>query len=410
MKWKLKRLLLFFLASLLSACYVPGPTASQNVRIPTVKIDWFTPVSSTPNPSPTPSPQPSFTPQFIHRTATVWEGIPQVPILMYHRFEPQAGAYSYSYTTSLTDFDGHLNALYEAGFSLVSLSDWLEGRISVPEGRRPLIITFDDLFYADQLSLDEANQPAAYSGAGRLWQFSQSHPDFNFHLALFYNFGDKSYANSYTNGAFTVQDGWRQDRAEAIAWGIENGAIPMNHFYSHPFLNQLSPPEIQWELSENDKALREALALVGKESYTQKLPNILALPYVIWPATDAGKKVLFDYIAPENTPVQAIVEGDHASNAKFFPALFSSGFDPWHVPRINATWEAVDVILSRLDEIPLANQCELGTFTEESASKPDVIMQAILAQINAGRCPYGIYILGENAFEADANGVIQLSK
>lgn len=372
-----------------------------------ILADFINQETATPDP-PNPTRQATAVPQKVQLTATVWQQAPQVPILMYHRFDPSAGASSYSYTTSLTDFDAHLSALYEAGFSLVSLTDWLAGAIHLPAGRRPLIITFDDLFYGDQFTLDEEGQPADYCGVGRAWQFYRTHPNFNFHLALFYNLGDKPYANTYTNGTFSVGEGWRQDRAAAIAWGIENGAIPMNHFYNHPFLNQLSPSEIAWELAENDRALREALALVGKETCAENLPNILALPYGNWPEYEQGNQVLFDYVSPEGEPVSAIIKASSTPNKMFFSSPFSPDYDPWHVPRINGSREAIDKILNRLDEIPAADQCELGIFDKDNPSQPDLIMAAIAARINAGDCTTGIYLVGEQAYQASSNGIIQL--
>ena len=357
----------------------------------------------------TPTPTPAPTPEPVKLTATVWQAMPRVPILMYHRFDVQPGATSYAYTTSLSDFEGHLSSLYEAGYSLVSLQDWLDGKIDLPPGRRPLIITIDDLFYGDQLSLDENGEPAIYSGVGTLWHFYQNHPDFQFHLSLFYNFGDKQYANTYQNGVFLVTDGWRQARAEAIAWGIEHDAVPANHFYRHPFLNQLSPTQIEWELSENDKALREALALVGKEALAEGLPNILALPYVVWPATEAGKQVLYDYRSPEGVPVAAILEADEATNAKLLPAPFSTDFDRWHVPRINARWGAIDLIRSLKDEISAPEICKLGKFDPSHTERPKRIMEAIQARITNGRCPMGLYMVNDFIFQADSNGVTQIS-
>jgi hypothetical protein len=328
---------------------------------------------------------------------------------MYHRFDPQTGASSSKYKTALTDFDVHLQILYDAGFSLVALEDWLVGDIHLPEGRRPLIITIDDLFYADQISLDENSQPATYSGVGRLWQFSSTHPDFGFHVSLFYNFGDKGYANQYANGFFTLQDGWRQARAEALAWAIENGATPLNHFYEHPRLDLLSPEEILWQLDENEKALREALALVEKEYLAADLPNILALPYVVWPKTDAGKQVLYDYVTPTGAPVSAIMQGNDPAGARLFESPFSSSFDPWHVPRVNAGWEAVEVILEIASETPTAHHCDLGEFPGSPHLNPANISKAIFEVTRSGECPFGVYIVDQLAFDAQPNGIIQLS-
>ena len=366
----------------------------------------LTPVPT--NPMPT-NPVPTPTPKLETLTATVWQEIPQVPILMYHRFYPQPGAPSSKYRIPLSEFEAHLNSLYNAGFSLISLEDWLSGRIHIPEGRRPLIITMDDLYYADQISLDANGQPAPYSAVGVLWQFYQQHPDFNFHLALFYNLGDKQYANVYQNGVYTVQEGWRQDRAEAIAWGIKNGAIPMNHFYDHPFLDRLTPDEILWQLQENDQSLRDELLLIGQEDLSKNLPNILALPYVVWPKTDAGKQVLFDYISPDGAPVAAILEANDASLARLFPAPFSPTYDRWHVHRINATWQAIEVIMQKAGEIPVSARCELGDFPEGTSVNAEATAKAISAITVSDHCPYGFYIVGQFSFFVQENGIIQFS-
>jgi hypothetical protein len=328
---------------------------------------------------------------------------------MYHRFAPRPGSYSYRYTTSLTDFDQQLRALYDAGFSLISLSDWLRGDIHLQEGRRPLIITIDDLFYADQIFLDESGNPAPYSGVGRLWAFTQENPQFNFEVALFYNLGDKGYFNYYTNGVFTIGEGWREARARVIAWGIENGAMPMNHFYEHPFLNQLSPTQIQWQLEENDRELRNALASIGREDLNTALPNILALPYVVAPETEAGKQVLYDYINPEGVPVAAIIYGDYAGGVRMFQAPFSPEFNPWHVPRISASAQAVAIIIDQIDQIPAASTCVLGEFQGNPHVQPDVISTAILYQVNAGRCPDGYYVVNQLAFSVEEGVIVQLA-
>ncbi len=400
------------LALILSAC-IPGAGVTRNNRpfIPTggepLSIVAHTPTSTvTPTVTP-PAPTPTAAPIAI--TATVWTSIPQTPILMYHRFDPNPDAVPNNFTTTLSDFEQHLITLYKAGFTLVALDDWLRGEIHVPEGRRPLILTLDDLFYADQISLDENGQPAPHSGIGILWEFYRENPAFGFHAALFYNLGDKAYNNIYTNNEFSVGDGWRADRARAIAWGIRNGALPYNHFYEHPFLNELEPDQILWQLEENDRALREALALVNAENLTADLPNILALPYVIWPDTEAGRDVLFQYLSPEGKPVSAIVEGDYAANAKLFPAPFSHTFDRWHVPRVIGNQEAIEIILEKIIDISPAGRCDLGNLPKEALSvQTSLLSNRILTLISAGNCPWGYYIVEDNVFYADENGIIQL--
>jgi hypothetical protein len=404
---RLLTLLPLLLGIALVGCRDPSIVPISNTILPLVEIELHTPTVIETTLPPIITPTPTVLTDPVQLTATVWESLPKVPVLMYHRFNPQPGASSYRYTTSLDDFDRQLHALYEAGFSLVSLTDWLQGNIHLQEGRRPLIITIDDLFYADQISLTEDGNPALYSGVGRLWDFAQEHPKFNFTVALFYNLGDKGYANHYQNGTFTVKDDWRQARAEAIAWSLDNGAIPLNHFYEHPFLNQLSPPEILWQMEENDQALREALSLAGREDLINALPNILALPYVIWPETEEGDQVLFNYVNPEGAPVAAIIEGDYAGGAKFFQAPFSHEFNRWHVPRISVSSAAIDTIINQVDQIPAAVSCELGEFRGNPHVLPEVISAAILEQINTGDCPYGYYVVDQLAFYVQEDVIIQ---
>jgi len=410
MQWIKNILIAIIVAVSLTACLAPTTVEVTNDVPQKPDLNALNIAPTRPEPSPTPTQlPPTPTPDPITLTATVWKEKPQVPILMYHRFDPGVGASSSRYKTSLTAFSEHLSSLYEAGFSLVSLDDWLRGEIHIPEGRRPLIITIDDLFYADQISLDETGQPADYSGIGRLWQFSQDHPDFGFQVALFYNLGDKPYSNRYANGVFTVQDGWRRDRAKAIAWGIENGALPYNHFYEHPFLEYLEPEEILLQLKENDAALRDALAMVGKEQLAADLTTILALPYVSWPKTEEGKQVLFDYTSPEGAPTAAIMVANEVPLARPAHTPFSKSFDPWRMPRIAASQEGIDYIVDIAAELPDSAKCDLGEFPGEPFPDPGLISDRIVRLVQSGTCPGGYYVVEGLAFFLQDSQIIQLS-
>ena len=403
-------LIAIIIAVSLTACLAPTTVEVKNDVPQKSDLNALNIAPTRPDPSPTPTQvPPTPTPDPIRLNATVWEEMPQVPILMYHRFDPGVGASSTRYKTSLTEFSEHLSSLYEAGFSLVSLEDWLRGEIHIPEGRRPLIITIDDLFYADQISLDETGQPADYSGVGRLWQFSQDHPDFGFQVALFYNLGDKPYSNHYANGIFTVQDGWRRDRAKAIAWGIENGALPYNHFYEHPFLEYLEPEEILLQLKENDAALRDALAMIGKKDLAADLTTILALPYISWPKTEEGKQVLYNYTSPEGAPTAAIMVSNEVPLANPAQTPFSINFDPWRMPRIAASQEGIEYILDIAPGLPDAAKCDLGEFPGEPFPDPGLISDQIVRLVQSGTCPGGYYVVEGLAFFLQDDQIIQLS-
>ncbi|MCJ7567735.1 MAG: hypothetical protein MUO58_09365, partial [Anaerolineales bacterium] len=182
---------------------------------------------------------------WIHLVATVWEEEPRVPILNYHQFSPGSAEYSTAMKTRLPDLIAHLQSLYDNGYSLVSLEGWLNGDLRVPEGRRPLIIAIDDLFYNNQLLLTEDGDPDPNTGIGVMWEFSQAHADFGFQLALFATLGDKLYANP----DFPT---WDDKLGMAIAWGFDHGAITYNHFYTHPHLDQIEPRYIVSDARKND--------------------------------------------------------------------------------------------------------------------------------------------------------------
>jgi hypothetical protein len=147
--------------------------------------------------------------------------------------------------------------------------------------------------------------------------------------------------------------------------------------------------------------------LAGREDLIKSLPNILALPYVIWPETEEGDQVLFNYVNPEGAPVAAIIEGDYAGGAKFFQAPFSHEFNRWHVPRISVSSAAIATIIDQVDQIPAAASCELGQFRGNPHILPEVISAAILEQINAGDCPYGYYVVDQLAFYVQEDVIIQ---
>lgn len=122
-------------------------------------------------PTSIPTPIASLPQEFID--ATVWEQDPQVPILQYHRFLPNTYPQSYPTKTLLRDFETELQTLYDNDFTIVSLQDWISGNLQVPSGRRPIIITLDDAFFADQIFLENDGLPSTNSGIGALWEFSK---------------------------------------------------------------------------------------------------------------------------------------------------------------------------------------------------------------------------------------------
>ena len=224
---------------LLSGCGLiptPVPTATATATA------TFLPTNTAIPPTPTITSTPTEVPFFVD--ATVWSGEVKAPILIYHYFGRDNEADIPTTWMRFEDFKKQIQILYDNGFSLVSLDDWLSGKFVVPEGRKPLILTIDDLWRADQIFIDENGNPSQYSGVGILWRFSQNHPDFGFAVSGFSNMGDKFFADTLLSSEqryIRVSDDnsniWKDDLSKAMVWAIENGVQPYNHTYTHVMLD-----------------------------------------------------------------------------------------------------------------------------------------------------------------------------
>lgn len=351
-----------------------------------------------PSPTPTSVPFPTQTPIPLSMIATVWVSDPVIPILNYHRFTPNLWDETSGMVRYLGDLKNDLQAYYDSGYSLISLDDLLNGKIRVPEGRRPLILTVDDAYFANQFSLDEQGEVSELSAVGAIFQFSQKHPDFGFEIAMFANFGDKHYGNLFTGTRWYEADAWQQALAQAIAWGIEHHVYPYNHTFRHPHLDQVADEVIQPQLAFNDEKLREYLALAGHPEYVSLLSNYIALPYGSSPATDKGKEQLTSYRDPEGDPVRAVFEAGFEYAPAFAAPPFSDAFDPMHLPRMAAIPSIIKLITKTAPVFPSAEICMLTLPTGSADAQS--IMEAIQQNIAGGICPAGVYVLEEGVFIA----------
>lgn len=392
--WPLFVFLLFLGCNPARAANRSGPTARPAVS--TVPAARLTP-SIIPSPStafstggtPVPTEQPL--------VATVWTRDPSVPILLFHQFATDRAPASTSTKVRLSDFRKELENLDLAGYSLVSFEKWVNGDLEAPAGRHPLILTMDDLFFNNQISLQDDGTPSPETGIGILWQFSQEHPEFGFHMALFVNLGDKLYANP-------DNPDWQDKLAAAIIWCIEHDAMPYNHTYTHARLDRTDVAGIQFELRQNDLYLRELLLRGGGSDLIPRLGNYLALPYDIWPASQAGVEAIKDYTNPEGQPLQGVLEADYVYREKLLPPPYSPQFDRWHIPRITATLDAVSTLGKQSSQMPTPTACVLDAPAQDLPSLENRISDAI----QSGACPPGIYAVQGYIFDATGPGTVRL--
>jgi len=101
----------------------------------------------------------------------------KVMVLMYHKFAEKS---SDGWTRSLSDFKKDLELLYKKNYYPINMSDYIEGKIDVPYGKTPVILTFDD-GTAGQLSFEWVDEVLTVKDktAVKVYQeFVKEHPDF----------------------------------------------------------------------------------------------------------------------------------------------------------------------------------------------------------------------------------------
>ena len=392
-----KHMLITFTILLLAACSTV-PTAPTGIPIDihatalsVAKTSIVETQAAMPTETETPIPTPTEIPFFLN--ATIWREDARVPVINYHQFAPNTSKKSTDHKIRMEDFVAGLDQLNQAGFTLIHLEDWIKGDLSVPEGRRPLVFTMDDLFYNNQIRLDEKGEPREDTGMFLAWEYGQAHPEFGFKWALFANLGDKWYAEGDPEGK------WKDELTQTIIWCLDHDARVYNHTYQHIRMDKSSAEGIRWDLEQNDLFLRDLLLKAGREDLIEGLGNMLAIPFGYWPEGSAYSATT-NYITPEGEQMLAIFDIDWPIRIKFMAPPYSPEFDPMRIPRIAMPPEAIEYLVEHQAEFPTPTTCQVGPLEEDRVGDQSYVEEQIQAQIMSGACPKGVYILEEFTFDA----------
>jgi len=392
----------YFITLLAAINLFLGPYATRTVRSAQT-INSQIPLAATSTATPPSTPEKTaistLTPYYI--VATVWESNPAAPMLTYHKFKTNRP--STFNTVSRLDFVEELEKLYQSGYVTISLERWLAGDTRVPDGKRPIILSMDDAFFRNQITLTSEGSPAKNTGLGISWEFFQKHPDFGFHWALFANLGDKPYGEGN-------QAEQQIQLANVIVWCIEHDAMVYNHTFRHVNLKTTKGLGVTAELRSNDMRLRELLTLVNREDLIPRLQNMVALPGGRAPSLEDSETALYGYIDPNGGEVQAIFNIDYISRPAFLQAPYSKSFNPSNLPRMVANLEAIDYLVETKDQGQVAQSCRIGPLEESQSDDPNYLAEQILVVIQNGQCPQGIYITEQFVFSAGNKQVELIQK
>lgn len=251
----------------------------------------------------------------------------EIMILMYHEIgEPES-----TWCRTPANFRKDLETLHAAGYRLISMNDLLDGKIDLPAGYSPVVLTFDDGRNGQFRYLEEDGRPVIDPdcAVGILEEFYAAHPDFGL-AATFYIFYENPFGQSRH-----VQ----QKLSHLVEKGFEIG----NHCYSHGNLRRLAPDQARRELALQVKRTQEYLPGYPVRS--------LALPFGERP--DEMSHIIEGRY--EGTTYRN--EGILLVGANPAPSPFSVKFNPAALPRVRASEMETDGVglydwLERLRENP----------------------------------------------------------
>jgi len=233
----------------------------------------------------------------------------QVMILMYHGI----GENEAEWVRTPENFRKDLQTLYDKGYRLISLKDYIENNIKVEAGFTPFVLTFDDGLQNNFNIIEENGEKKIdpNCAVGILEEFKKTHPDFG------------------QGGSFFVYYPvpFRQKELikEKFEFLVRNGYDIGNHAYNHEDLGTLSIEDVQKALAKNVESTQSYLP--GYDVYA------LALPYGKAPKGDDYKYVAqgeYEGIKYNHRAVLKV-----GSNPA--PSPVSIKFDPLRLPRIRAS-------------------------------------------------------------------------
>jgi peptidoglycan/xylan/chitin deacetylase (PgdA/CDA1 family) len=251
----------------------------------------------------------------------------RVMILEYHKIDQPEGRW----TRTPENFRRDLGRLWERGYRLVALNDFLDGAIVLPRGNSPAILTFDDSSPGQFRYVERQGEWVIDPGCavGILEDFARSHPGFG-HAATFYVLPGADPPNRLFNQPALAT----RKLAYLASQGYEIG----NHTLWHANLSRYPENVVRSQIATAQEWIQRHVPAYR--------PRTLALPMgaypreARWAATGGvnGTEYRHDAIL--------MVAGGAALSP------FAKSFDPYRLPRIQAVEPEITGWLAHFDRRP----------------------------------------------------------
>lgn len=238
----------------------------------------------------------------------------KIMVLMYHNI----GEEEQEWVRTPENFKKDLQILYDKGYRPISLTDYVTGNITTPQGYTPVVITFDDgnknnFEYLEDGTINKD------SAVALLMDFHKENPDF-FPATTFFLNGD-------------VPFGQRELINKKFEYLIENGMDIGNHSRTHANFTEASVELLQSEIGGQIQHLE---SFIEGEEYSV---NTIALPYGTRPKDDSKIKYLKNG-SYNDVPYENIAILNVGWNPGYSP--YDSRFNQESIPRIRASEMKVD--------------------------------------------------------------------
>ena len=286
--------------------------------------------------------------------ASAWAQAPlpnelgRVMVLEYHRIaHPEE-----RWTRTPENFRRDLETLYARGYRLQTLTDLLDGRVTVPAGTTPVVLTFDDsspgqfryLERDGQLEIDPK------SAVGILEAFVAERPDFG-RAATFYVLPGASRPNRLFDQP--------EHAGRKLRFLVERGYEIGNHTLWHANLGKYPERVVREQLAEAQVWVQRHVP--GYQFRTLALPHGVYPKDLAWAISGEAKGTSYRHDAI------LMVAGGAA------PSPYARAFDPHRLPRIQAVERDLAHWLQHFDRNPQDRFISDGnptTLTIPAAQRP----------------------------------------
>jgi hypothetical protein len=235
----------------------------------------------------------------------------RVMVLEYHKIDyPEE-----RWTRTPENFRRDLETLYARGYRLQNLNDLLDGKITVPAGTTPVVLTFDDSSPGQfrYVPKDGGWEIDPKSGIGVLEAFIKEKPDFG-RAGTFFVLPGASKPNRLFNQP--------EHEGRKLQFLVKQGYEIGNHTLWHANLGKYDEATVRAQVAE-------AQVWVQRHVPDYKL-RTLALPHGVYPKNIAWAQEGTAKGTSYRTDAILMVAGGAA------PSPFARTFDPVRVPRIQA--------------------------------------------------------------------------